>query len=155
MGVSHISATWVRNRRIYAGTIGQGVFVSDDVGTTWLAFSQGLAGGFADAQLRVRDLLLHGDSVAARATESGAWVRNLAIAGTWSRFGNAFEVNSASAMLAIGANDTRLVAAAGFNGQSFYRDRGDADWTVEWINGTGPQARLRLPCPSYGPAVAG
>jgi photosystem II stability/assembly factor-like uncharacterized protein len=139
-GVNTINGVWVRNGRLYAGTFGQGVFVSDNLGTTWLAFNQGLVGGFANAQLNISYLLVRGDSLYA-ATESGAWVCNLG-AGTWSHFGNAFEANEAPQMLGIAANDTRLVAAAGFNGQVFVRDRGAADWTELWINDIGPQPGL-------------
>lgn len=140
-GVNTINGVWVRNGRLYAGTFGQGVQVSDDLGTTWLAFNQGLVGGFANAQLNISYVLVRGDSLYA-ATESGAWVRNLAPAATWSHFGNAFEANEAPQMLGIAANDTRLVAAAGFNGQVFVRDRGDGDWTQLWVNDIGPQPGL-------------
>jgi len=140
-GVTTINGVWVRNGRLYAGTFGQGVFVSDDLGTTWLGFSQGLVGGFANTQLNISYLLIRGDSLYA-ATEGGAWVRNLAIAGTWSHFGNAFEANEAPQMLGIAGNAARLVAAAGFNGQVFVRDRGDADWTEQWVNDIGPQPGL-------------
>jgi hypothetical protein len=139
-GVTTVNGVWVRNGRLYAGTLGQGVFVSDDLGSTWLGFNQGLVGGFLDTQLSIRDLLVRGDSLYA-ATDGGAWVCNLA-AGTWSHFGSAFEANEAPQMLAIAANGTRLVAAAGFNGQVFHRDRGDADWTESWIDDVGPQPGL-------------
>ena len=35
--VTSIQGLWVRNGRIYAGTFGQGAFVSDDRGATWQA----------------------------------------------------------------------------------------------------------------------
>ena len=139
-GVNTINGVWVRNGRLYAGTFGQGVFVSDNLGTTWTGFNQGLVGGFANTQLNISDLLVRGDSLYA-ATEGGAWVRGLA-SGTWSHFGNAFEADEAPQMLGIAANATRLVAAAGFNGQVFTRDRGDADWTQWWVNDIGPQPGL-------------
>src|SRR5437762_2664117 len=41
-----VSAVRMLDRRLYAGTFGQGVFVSDDLGTTWHAFNEGLLGGF-------------------------------------------------------------------------------------------------------------
>src|SRR4029453_8164 len=44
-GVNSIRAALVHNGRLYAGTFGQGVFVSNDLGTSWLGFSQGLGGG--------------------------------------------------------------------------------------------------------------
>jgi hypothetical protein len=139
-GVNTINGVWVRNGRLYAGTFGQGVLVSDDLGTTWIGFNQGLVGGFADTQLNISDLLVRGDSLYA-ATEGGAWVRSLA-AGTWSHFGSAFEADEAPQMLGIAANATRLVAAAGFNGQVFTRDRGATDWTQWWVNDIGPQPGL-------------
>jgi hypothetical protein len=139
-GATIIDGVWVRNGRLYAGTLGQGVFVSDNLGTTWLGFNQGLVGGFANTQLSIRDLLVRGDSLYA-VTDDGAWVCNLGT-GTWSHFGNAFGANEADAMLGMAANDTRMVAAAGFNGQVFVRDRGDADWTQLWLDDIGPQPGL-------------
>ena len=138
-GVTETRAVWVRNHRLYAGTLGQGVFVSDDLGATWLGFNQGLVGGFGDSQLLIRDLLVRGDSLYAATDGADAWVRNLAVTGTWARFGNAFD---SSSMLAIAASDTRLLAAAGFNGDVFFRDRGDADWTLQWLANVGPTPGL-------------
>jgi hypothetical protein len=134
-GVTEVRAVWIRNHRLYAGVLGLGVFVSDDLGDTWLDYNQGLVGGFGDSQLQIRDLEVRGDSLYAATDGAHAWVRNLAGSGTWMPFGNAFD---SGAMLAIAANDTRLVAAAGFNGDVFFRDRGDADWTLQWLNNVDP-----------------
>src|SRR5262249_20887695 len=41
-GVQVITAVFMLNHRLYAGTSGQGVLVSDDLGLTWQAFNQGL-----------------------------------------------------------------------------------------------------------------
>ena len=127
LDVTTIDAVRMRNGRLYAGTLGQGVFVSDDLGATWLDFNEGLVGGFADTQLSVVDLLVRSDSLYA-ATAGGAWVRNLT-SGTWSRFGDAFESYEAISMQAIAAGGSRLLASAGFNGQVFFRDPGQPDWT--------------------------
>jgi hypothetical protein len=135
--VTSIQAVWIRNGRLYAGTFGQGVFVSDDFGDTWLGFNQGLVGGLFNSQLFIADLLVRGDSLYAATSGAGVYVRNLAVAGTWSHFGNAFEPNQASNMNAIAAGGTRLLAAAGFNGSVFFRDPGDGDWTVSWLNNVG------------------
>jgi hypothetical protein len=151
--VTQVNAVWVRNGRIYAGTFGQGVFVSNDLGATWLGFNQGLTGGFADTQLRIQDLLVRGDNLYA-ATEGGAWVRNLAVAGTWSHFGNAFEANEASAMLALAANDTRWWRARASTGS---RSTGIVATQSGPSSGSTTSDRRPgcLPCPSYGPAAAG
>jgi hypothetical protein len=125
--VTTIQAVRMRNGRLYAGTQGQGVFVSDDLGATWLDFNQGLVGGFANSQLLIADLLIQGDSLYAATAGAGAWVRNLT-SGTWTRFGD-FEAFEASSMQAIAAGGSRLLASAGFNGQVFFRDPGQPDWT--------------------------
>lgn len=141
-GTVAVEAVLVHRGRLYAGTYGQGVRVSDDLGVTWAAFNQGLVGGLFDSQLFVVDLLARGDSVYAATAGAGAWVRGLVGATTWSHFGNAFEPNQASNMNALAASDTRLLGAAGFNGTVFFRDRGDADWTLSWLDNVGIQPGL-------------
>lgn len=116
------------NGRIYAATRRKGIFVSDDLGTTWTDFNQGLVGGFANSQLDIVDLAFQGDSLYLATEGSGAWVRNLH-SGTWSRFGNIFGPAQATNMTAIAAGNGRLWSAGGFNGTVFYRDGGDPDWT--------------------------
>jgi hypothetical protein len=128
-GVSQVEAVRVHRGRLYAGTRGQGVFVSDDLGASWQPFNQGLVGGFANSQLVIMDLLLRGDSLYAATGGSGAWIRNLATASTWSRYGDIFAPAQASNMESIGGSPTRLLACAGFNGDVFFRDPGQTDWT--------------------------
>ena len=126
----------VRNGKLYAGTFGMGVFVSSDLGASWQGYSQGLVGGFLDSQLRVMDLCVRGDSLFAATGGSGAWMRNL-ITGNWSKYGAIFEPAQASNMSSIAASTTKLFACAGFNGDAYWRDRGDPDWTITYfINNT-------------------
>jgi hypothetical protein len=127
-GVKAVLAARVYNGRVYAGTFGQGVFVSDDLGDTWLGFNQGLVGGFMDTQLDIEDLVVSGNRLHAATAGDGPWARNLA-SGTWSRFGDVFEPDQASNMSSITVGGTRLVACAGTNGIMFFRDPGDSDWT--------------------------
>lgn len=134
-GVTSVHAVWVRNGRLYAGTFGQGVFVSDNLGDTWVGFNQGLVGGIANSQLVIVEFLVRGDSLFAATSGDGPWVRNLAVAGVWSHFGNALEPNQASNMNGIAAGGSRLMACGGFNGMVFFRDPGDADWTVSFLLG--------------------
>lgn len=141
-GVTEIRAVRVRNGRIYAGTFGQGVFVSDDLGQTWLGFSQGLVGGFADSQLRIQGLLLLGDSLYAATGGSGVWVRNLGVGGTWNRFGVLAGDNTAIDVSDVAASDTRLLASAGGNGCVFFRDRSAPAWTLSFLRNVGFSAGL-------------
>jgi len=136
-GVTEIRSTWVRNSRIYAGTSRQGVFVSENLGDTWLGYNQGLVGGIFNTQLDIEDLLVRGDNLYAATEGAGVWVRNLAGAGTWSHFGNVFEPNAASTVAGIAASDTRLLACAGGNGMVFFRDPGAPEWTRSFLNNVG------------------
>lgn len=132
-GVTLIGAVLIRNHRLFAGTFGQGVFVSDDLGTTWQAFNQGLVGGAFDSQLDISDFEVRGDSIMVATAGSGVFVRRLSVADTWHLFGDAFEPNQAANVsdLALGGpTNVRLFACAGINGQAFDRDPGAADWTV-------------------------
>ena len=128
-GAPTIRAVRVHDGRLYAGTFGRGVFVSDDLGATWQSFNQGLVGGINDAQLFIADLLFRGDTLLAATEGAGAWIRNLAAPGPWSHYGNNIDLGQASNMTAIAGSPTRLLACGGFNGDVFYRDPGDADWT--------------------------
>jgi len=118
----------MRNGRIYAGTGNRGgVFVSDDLGRTWLDFNQGLV-GIANSQLEIVDLLIHGVNVYAATDGFGVWIRNLA-SGTWTHFGDAFGPARWLDVKTIDAGGSRLLVSAGFNGQVFFRDPGQPDWT--------------------------
>jgi hypothetical protein len=136
-GVTSVQAVLIRNGRLYAGTFGQGVFISDDLGDTWQAFNQGLVGGPLNSQLLISDFQVRGDSLYAATLGAGVYVRNLAAAGTWSHFGEEFEPNQASNVDALALGGTRLLAAAGSNGMVFRRDPGEGDWTISWLNNVG------------------
>lgn len=137
-GTPVIQAARMRNGRIYVGTFGQGVFVSDDRGATWQAFNQGLVGGFLDTQLDVADLEFRGDSLYAATLGSSVWVRNLAGPGnSWHPFGAELELNQASNVAELALGGTRLLASAGGNGSVFWRDPVDADWTISWLDNVG------------------
>jgi len=133
-GSTMVNAIRVHKGRLYAGTFGQGVFVSDDLGASWQSFNQGLVGGFANSQLFIKDLLVRGDSIFAATAGSAAWIRNLR-SGGWSHYGNALEPAQASNMESLAASDTRLFACAGFNGDVYFRDLTDTDWQFDYLQG--------------------
>jgi hypothetical protein len=128
-GVTQVQAVRVHHGRLYAGTRGQGVFVSSDMGATWQSFNQGLVGGVNNSQLVVMDLLLRADTLYAATDGAGPFIRNLAIAGQWARYGTAIVAGQAGNMESIAASPTRLLAMGGGNGDVFFRDPGQADWT--------------------------
>ncbi len=140
-GVTSVQVTLVRDHRLYAATYGNGVFTSDDLGVSWQPYNTGLVGGFFDSQLDVVDMVFRGDSLVAATAGSGAWVRSVR-GGGWSPFGNVFEPNQSSNMNAVASNGTQLFACAGFNGNAFWRDPGDPDWTITWLDNVGILAGL-------------
>ena len=131
-GVTMVMAVSMHKGRLYAGTFGQGVFESNDLGATWHALNDGLVGGFADSQLRIMDLLPRGDTLYAATAGAGPWIRNLRTGG-WSHYGNVLEPAQAGNMESLAASDTRLFACAGFNGDVYFRDLGDADWSFDFL----------------------
>lgn len=139
---TQIRTVLVHNGRLYAGTYGQGVFVSDDLGDSWAGFNQGLTGGSFNAQRLVADLLPHDGKLYAATFGAGVWIRSLDPPGTWSHYGNVFEPNQASTVAALAAGGTRLEAAAGANGMAFFRDPGQPDWTVTFLDNVGFVAGL-------------
>jgi photosystem II stability/assembly factor-like uncharacterized protein len=128
--VNLVGAVLMLNRRLYAGTFGQGVFVSDDLGITWQAFNQGLVGGIFDSQLDISDFEVRGDSLVASTFGDGVFVRRLSVTDTWHPFGDAFEPNQAANVNDLALGGARLFACAGNNGMAFDRDPGARDWTV-------------------------
>jgi hypothetical protein len=132
-----IRSVLMHNGRLYAGTYGQGILISEDLGDTWLSFNQGLAGGIANSQAYIADFLIDGDNLYVATFGAGVWIRSLALPGTWVHFGDVFEPNQASTVAAVAAGAPRLLAAAGANGMVFFRDPGQTDWTVSFLDNLG------------------
>lgn len=128
-GVVAIEATVIRDRRLYAATHGQGVFISDDLGASWRAFNEGLVGGFQDTQLDVTDLVVRGDSMYAGTAGAGVYVRRLTGVSAWQPFGAVFEPAQAPNINSLAVGGARLLALAGNNGSVFRRDPGEPEWT--------------------------
>lgn len=140
-GATSVEAVRLYRGRLYAGAFSKGVFVSSDMGATWQSFNQGLTGGFADQQLNISDLLFRGDTLYAATWGDGAWIRNLTT-GTWSLYGDIFAPAQATYTEGIASSGTRLVAATGNNGDVYFRDPGQPDWTLTWLQNDGPAAGL-------------
>jgi hypothetical protein len=142
-GVTSVERVRVHNGRLYAGTFGQGVFVSTNLGDTWTNHNQGLSGGIANSHLFTADMMVHGDSLYLATSGAGPYVRRLSGVGTtWTHYGNVFEPNQSSNMNAITVGGARLFASAGGNGTVFFRDPGQPDWTLSWLSNVGIVAGL-------------
>lgn len=140
--VTSVQGLWIRNGRIYAGTFGQGVFVSDDRGATWQDFNDGLVGGPFNTQLFISDLVVRGDSLYAATSGAGMYVRGLTGPSTWHPFGTVFEPNQSSNLNRVALGGSRLLTTAPGNGFVFVQDTGDPDWTVSNLDNVGPHAGL-------------
>jgi hypothetical protein len=142
-GVTSIEATRIRSGRLYAGTFGQGVYISDDLGATWQAFNEGLVGGILNSQFDISDLQVRGDSLYAATSGAGVYMRSLAGPSAWLHFGDEFEPNQASNVNDLAVGGARLLASAGSNGAVFRRDPGDAEWTISNLDNVGVHAGLQ------------
>src|SRR5262249_40920758 len=137
-GVGAITAVRVRNGRLFAGTFGQGVLVSDDLGVTWQAFNQGLVGGFLNSQLDIDDFETRRDTLYVATAGAGVSLRRLTPSGTWQPTGTVFDPEQALNVNAItlgGGN--RLLASAGANGEVFRNDRAEVDWDISELDNVG------------------
>ena len=138
-GVTSIQAVRVRNGRLFAGTFGQGIHVSDDLGATWHPFNEGLVGGFLDSQLDLTDVQVRSDTLYASTAGAGVYARSLA-SGTWRPFGAVFEPNQDSDVDGVVLGGSRLLALAGSNGQVYFNDPGQSDWTQSHLDNIGIHA---------------
>lgn len=139
-GVTSIQAVLVHDRRLYAGTFGQGVFVSDNLGATWSSFNEGLVGGILNSQLFIVDFAVRGDSLYAATAGAGIYLRSLVGRNTWQPLGVALEENQASNVNALTLGGNRLLAMAGANGMVFHNDPGQTDWTASNLDNVGIHA---------------
>ena len=128
-GSGEVDGVAVHNGRLYAGTLNMGVFVSDDLGGTWVDFNQGLGGLGA---LSIRNILIDGNKLYLATNGAGPWVRNLD-SGAWTHIGTVMEAFQASNMDALAAGASRIFACGGFNGTVFTLEPGKADWTVSLL----------------------
>ena len=141
-GVGSIQAVLVRDGRLYAGTFGQGVHVSDNLGATWVPFNEGLVGGILNSQLDVTDLQTRGDSIYVATAGASIYLRSLVGASTWQTTGTEIEANQAANVDGLSIGGSRLIASAGANGMVFRNDPGEADWTTSNLDNQGIHAGL-------------
>lgn len=136
-GVQAITAVRVRNGRLFAGTFGQGVFTSADLGQSWQAFNQGLVGGVLDSQLDIDDFAARGETLYVATAGAGVYLRRLSPPGTWQPTGTVFAPEQAEVVNSLALGGSRLLACAGANGMVFRNDPGEADWTESDLNNAG------------------
>lgn len=117
-----VDALAILDGRLYAGTGGNGVFVSSNSGQDWMPLNQGLVGlgSMQISSFVVRNGVLY-------AGTHGAGVFQLQN-GTWSPFGDLSSQVAGNVEYLELKGDT-LVAGAGGNGYIWYAPGGATDWT--------------------------
>lgn len=141
-----LESVWLRDGRIWAGSGGQGVFTSDDLGASWQPRSDGLAGGLFNSHNYILCFAERNDTLYAGTGGAGVFARPLRAPGIWQPTGPQLVAWQAGSVEAIASHGGRLVAVGGFNGMTFRND-GGAPWTESYLDDSGP-------LPDLGPTAA-
>lgn len=128
-----LEAAWMRDGRIWAGTSGQGVFTSDDLGASWQARNDGLTGGLFGSHNWVLGFAERNDTVYAATGGAGVYARPLRTSGPWAPTGPQLVDYQSGDVQGLASHGGRLVAVGGFNGVAFHND-GGAPWTESLLN---------------------
>lgn len=113
------------NGRLFAGTLGDGVFESRDQGRTWTSRNEGLSGSSAR---RILTFAVRGDRLYAGTDGAGVLALDLSTGAGWSPFRDGMPSNVSWNVGDVVLVDTRLVAGAGGNGSAYLNDDGSATW---------------------------
>jgi hypothetical protein len=136
-----VDGVWVERGRLWAGTYGQGVFTSDDLGASWQPASAGLAGGVAGSHLYITGFVSRGDSLYAATDGAGVFVRSLSVPGAWSGYGAATLVTTTSGSVAtIARGGSRLLVGAEANGAVHTQAGAAAVWSRVPLDPGSPSA---------------
>ncbi len=137
-GFQSVEAAWMHHGRIYAGTLGAGVYVSDDLGLSWSPLNAGLSGGLFDSQLYVTDFEERDGRLYAATDGAGIYVLDLAAPGAWSGFHRQdLEANQAATVTDLARIGTRLVSCGGANGTVFRNEDPGTGWVEEFLDNSG------------------
>lgn len=136
-----LNCAWFRDGRLWAGTTGQGVFSSDDLGASWQWRGDGLAGGLFDSHNTILGFTDRGDNLYAATGGAGVFVRPLRTAGPWQPTGTQLVDYQAGSVEGIASHDGRLLAVGGANGLVFHND-GGAPWVETFLDNNGPLPSL-------------
>jgi len=131
-----MDAVWFRNGRLWAGTSGQGVFTSDDLGASWQPRSDGLAGGLFNSHLWLLSFAERGGSLYAGTGGAGVFVRPLDGSGPWQPTGPELVADQSGGVEDLAVHGARMLAAGGANG-TVHRNEGGAPWIEMFLDNTG------------------
>lgn len=107
--VDFIEAVVLVQNRLFAGTVVDGVFRSDNGGQTWLADNNGLLGPGA---LSIKRFAARGDSLYVATSGSGVFVKKISTNSAWSKYSLNLPWQNVESIINI---DGMLLAGAGGN----------------------------------------
>jgi len=112
------------DEKIFAGTYGQGVFLSTDDGHSWLPFNSGLS-GFA---LYAKTFVISGDTIYYGTDGGGVYFLKL-LTTVWQSYNQNLPSNYAWTINDLTVTNANILASAGASGFYYLRQKGAPEWT--------------------------
>jgi photosystem II stability/assembly factor-like uncharacterized protein len=107
--LDYISAVCYKHGRLYAGTVVEGIFSSNDGGQNWQADNTGLTGLGAT---NISSLVIRGDSLYAGTYGAGVFVKKISVNSNWSAYNQSMPWGNIESLINI---EGKLFAGAGGN----------------------------------------
>ena len=117
----HLASVLLHAGRLYTGTIGGGVFASDDLGETWTPMSTGLAGWARN----VAAMVVRGETLYAGTDGAGIYAMDLQAPLRWVGYNDGLSVYGTNALAVSG---DVLVASLAMYGNSYVRSPDAEAW---------------------------
>lgn len=128
-----ITAVWIGHGLLWAGSFGQGVFTSGDLGASWQAANTGLVGDGLGSEKFEQAFEPRGDSLYLGTSGVGTFVKKLSTLGPWSVFGPSLVSNVSGNVDDLAHEGDRLMVSANANGYVDFNDRGQPEWTDSFL----------------------
>ncbi|MFN7119473.1 MAG: T9SS type A sorting domain-containing protein [Saprospiraceae bacterium] len=122
--VQEVYTLHAKSNTVYAGTLGQGIFVSQNDGFHWQAYNEGLAGN----ALHIVDIAEKGDTLFIGTSGAGVYFR-VKNGLRWQPYNENLGDRIAYSVNTLLATKDKLYLGTGAHGYLYHRAGGDANWT--------------------------
>ncbi len=123
-----ITALFKYGNRIFAGTYGNGVFISINNGISWQSYNSGLS----SYALYAKKFVTSGDTIF-YATDGGGIYYLLSNSDTWQSYNQNLPSNIAWTINDLVVTNNNLIASAGGSGYYYLRPKGSPEWIEKRI----------------------
>jgi hypothetical protein len=124
--------------RLYAGSYGQGVYASGDLGQTFVPASDGLSGGLFNSHLYITDFAVRDGRLFAATDGAGVFALGLATPGVWAPyFRSDLQGSSYESIVGLETGAGRMLAAGGANGVVARNDASGTGWQFGFLDDQG------------------